>query len=189
MFQYTLIDLLSLYYICYKYSLWFLIVIFWYWITYVDRKYLHEISKCGGNMIHNISLKKYKKFNNLLEKYCYKQLNTFGIIILGITDGLLDIYTPVFNTISIQTENKTSKCFAQYEQKFVNKNTNTNFIYCVDKEIQIDYSCDESEIKLNNNTIAVNKLFVLKQNKQNFYDDLTSDSSNIKKRFSMINIE
>jgi hypothetical protein len=144
---------LFFYYYLYIYCLPLLLFIFWFWLTHVDRVHLRlKFNKFGKKTEEYLKMKFHdnsetiKIFNN----YVMIQINSFGEILAGFTDGFLK---------------KTSSVKIDYR---ISTHTQTNF----EKEISLYNSYSQTdEIKKNDiftNTEGKNdvkKLFVSNKKK------------------------
>jgi hypothetical protein len=74
----------------YPYSIPFTFIIFWFWITHVDRVHLREKARNLGWKIQDKISKEIPDSNQLMIDYCYKQVNAMGELVAGVSDGLLN---------------------------------------------------------------------------------------------------
>jgi hypothetical protein len=97
---------------CYLYILClpFLNLLFWFWLTHVDRVHLRLKFNSFGKIIKD-NIKSKLKHNNLLliDKYIFTQLNSFGEIIAGFTDGFLNKNSSIKINYAINTETQTQE--------------------------------------------------------------------------------
>lgn len=78
---------LSIYAEIYLYSLPFLFILFWFWISHIDRLHMRERFSRFGQRIRLLFLK--YKYWCLIEKYLLIQLNGLSEITSGFTYGIL----------------------------------------------------------------------------------------------------
>lgn len=101
---------LIFYYHMYIYCLPLLLCMFWFWLTHVDRVHLRlKFNKFGKNIKTFFKNNFKDNTNNLFDDYMITQINSFGEILAGFTDGFL---------------NKTSSIKIGYT---INSHTQTDF--------------------------------------------------------------
>lgn len=187
--KYIIEKWLLFYWTIYFYSLPLLFVFFWFWLTYVDRVHLRVKSKQYGFFIQNkIKEKISQEKIFIIKKYFYEQLNAFGEIIAGISDGLLNNESCVEirymqNNNSQTLISNDNKEIQTIQKILLDCETNTEI-----KEIKEDITKrnSDSESESEKEIITPKRLFVIgKKNQKNSIDteilkkDIEADRNNI----------
>jgi len=83
----------------YTYSIPFVFILFWFWISNIDKIHVRERMRLLGNKIET---------NEIFKKYIFLQMNILFEGLTGLTDGLIKTYPIVkpsfFKTIELQTD-------------------------------------------------------------------------------------
>jgi hypothetical protein len=135
------------YWTIYIYSLPLLFLLFWFWLTYVDRVHIRVKSKNIGLFIQNKIQEKISPAKiRLVTKYCYKQLNALGEIIAGLSDGLLNSDSSI--EVKYLQNNNSQTLISNYNYNVRNKEIQTTSKFLLDCGINTDV-IEIKEIKEN----------------------------------------
>lgn len=169
--KFSIDNLFSFYLNLYLFSIPLLLVFVWFWLTYVDRVHIRVKAKDFGLLIKDkLSNTLSPKNIFFVEKYVYKQLNTFGEIIAGFSDGLLN--KPSIIDIKYITNADSQTLVSNFN--LIENQTQTLPLKISDAQTNTDISEYYNEKEINKNTIeeklstsiAVKKIFKISKNER-----------------------
>ena len=155
----------------YVYSLPLLFVLFWFWISYVDRLHMRERSRRLGERIRLVCLK--FKYWYLVEKYILIQLNGLAEMTSGFTYGILNKNEIIKIVETKQNEMQTDISGEQEPQIIIKEVIKEIIVDNIIKEVEIDDNIIKEKVDNNDNIIVeesdvknIKKKIVLRKKKK-----------------------
>ena len=139
---------ISFYQFLYVFTIPGLLLILWFWLSYVDRIYLRYKAYQTGKMIKFRLENKGNSRIKIVNDYCSDQINALGEILAGFTDGMLN-KDPSLN-INLLDNKSSQTTLCSINDFYENKEIQTDII-----EVPINEK-KEDKILLNDILIDMN---------------------------------